>query len=188
MSATTNGCEIVCPCGSASAASAYASPRAAAGTKRSRGTLAIAWSTRSSWMPRRSSWRAIHLGGTANRDTEVLGDGALDAGDRRGRRPEPDRQHRHLGVGGLERAVAAAAEVVAAGEVEELPARRRGDEHLAGVRVAHRGRGTCASVGHRVEKRLVLVAVPARNHAAVLLEDDDAGGGLLVESLGDRPG
>ena len=86
----------------------------------------------------------------------------------------------------LERAVAAAAEMAAAGEVEELPAGRRRDEHLARVRVRERGRGAHAAVGNRVEDRVVLVAVASHDDAAVLLESDDPGGRLVVETLGDR--
>src|SRR3954467_2809249 len=55
-------------------------------------------------------------------DCEVAPDQILDPGDRLGRRSEPDREHRHDGVGGLQRPVTAAAEMVAAGEVVELPA------------------------------------------------------------------
>src|SRR5580765_8550991 len=57
-------------------------------------------------------------------DLEVTHDRGLDPGDRFGRRSQADRQHRHLRVGGLERAVAAAAEMVAAREIEELPTGR----------------------------------------------------------------
>ena len=51
---------------------------------------------------------------------------------------DADRQQRHERVAGDERAVAAAARVVAAAEVGELPALRRRDEQLAGVRVRER--------------------------------------------------
>src|SRR6185312_14946936 len=68
-------------------------------------------------------------------DCEVAHDRILDAGDRRGRGSEPDRQHRDGRVRGLQRSVTAAAEVVAPREVVELPARCGGDENLARVRV-----------------------------------------------------
>src|SRR3954462_8231594 len=67
-------------------------------------------------------------------DAEVAHDRLLDPGDRFGRRAEPDREHRDDRGRGLERAVAAAAEVVATGEVVELPAGCGGHEHLTGVR------------------------------------------------------
>src|SRR5689334_2217289 len=63
-------------------------------------------------------------------DCEVADDGFLDAGDGFGRRPEPDRQHRYERVRRLERPVAAAAEVMPAGEIVELPAGRSRDKHL----------------------------------------------------------
>ena len=53
--------------------------------------------------------------------------------------------------------------MVASREVDELPAGRGRDEHLAGVRVRERGGCAHATVGHLVEQRLVLVAVPARH-------------------------
>ena len=81
----------------------------------------------------------------------MLRDARLDAGDRARAAVEADGEHRHLGVGRLERAVAAAAHVVAAREVEELPAGRGRDEHLAGVRVAQRRRRRAR--GRRVCRR-----------------------------------
>ena len=79
----------------------------------------------------------------------------------------------------------AAAEVVAAGEVVELPAGRGGDEHLAGVRVRERRRSTQTAVGNRVENRVVLVAVAPRDDTVTVAEDDDPRGRLGVEALGD---
>src|SRR5690349_23697215 len=96
-------------------------------------------------------------------DCEVADDGVLDAGDRLGRRPEPDRQHRHERIRRLERAVAAAAEVMAAREVVELPAGRSGDEHLTCVWVCQRRGCAQAAVGNRIEDRVVLVAVASRD-------------------------
>ena len=52
MRATTSGCEIVCPAPIGSGMFSHASSRRSGGTKRSRGTSAIAASTRSS-----STWR-----------------------------------------------------------------------------------------------------------------------------------
>ena len=68
---------------------------------------------------------------------------------------DADGQHRHLRVAGEQRAVAAAAAVVAAGEVGELPAGRGGDEHVAGVRVREGGPGALERVGAVVEERRV---------------------------------
>ena len=51
---------------------------------------------------------------------------------------DPDGEDRHLGVAGVERPVAASAEVAVPGEVGELDARRRRDQQLAGVRVRER--------------------------------------------------
>src|SRR5207245_10802398 len=96
---------------------------------------------------------------------------------------QPDSQHRHVGVGCLERAVTAAAEVAGAGEVEELPARGGRDEHLARVRVPQRGGGPGAPVRYVVEERSVLVAVTPRDDATVFLEQHDPGGRLAVEPL-----
>src|SRR5947209_18616597 len=125
------GCEIVWPWARASAASSYACERSSSGTNSSRGTRRIASSTRSSVTPRRTSCRT-----TQSRDSEMLRHEPLHPGDRGGRRSEADRQHRHLGVEPLERAVTAAAEMVATREIEELPARRGGDDHLSRVRIA----------------------------------------------------
>ncbi len=62
----------------------------------------------------------------------------LISDDRRGWLAEPDGEHRHLRVRGRERPVTAAAAVMLAGEIDELPAGRSRHEHLAGVRVAQR--------------------------------------------------
>ena len=59
--ATTNGCEIVCPCPIGRAPSSYACGRSSRGTKSSRGTRAIASRTRSSVIPRRRSCRSTML-------------------------------------------------------------------------------------------------------------------------------
>ena len=99
-----------------------------------------------------------------------------------GGRADAHRQHRHLGVRGVERAVASAAEMVPAGEVDELPARRSRHEHLAGVRVRERGRRAHATVRHVVEEAEILVTVAARDDLAVLEEENDAGGRLGVEA------
>src|SRR6476469_7396068 len=56
------------------------------------------------------------------RDFEVAHDHILDPGDRLRRRSEPDREHRDERVGRLERTMATATEMVAAGKVVELPA------------------------------------------------------------------
>src|SRR3954453_18888706 len=58
MQATIQGCDIVWPSPIATAASRYARGRSDWGRNTSRGTFDIAWSTRSSEMPRRRSWRS----------------------------------------------------------------------------------------------------------------------------------
>ena len=100
--------------------------------------------------PPPASCRSIQAGEAATRRSATAkpkcsSTSALDLGDRRRRRADADRQHRHLGVLGGESAVAAAAEWLRPGEVDELPARRGRDEHLARVRVAERGLGARAS-------------------------------------------
>src|SRR6266516_1949042 len=99
---------------------------------------------------------------------EVVGNEPLDARDRARRRTEADGQHRHLRVGRIERAVAAAAEMTAPGEVDELPAGCGRDEHLACVRVAERGSRPRVPIGDFVEQRRILIAVPPRDDAPIL--------------------
>ncbi len=135
--------------------------RSSSGTNSSRGTRSIAASTRSSSMSRlrscsstisRRSARAVRHGVSARvyaaLDAEVVEHERRDVGDR-GRRGavEPDREHRDLGVAREQRAVAAAAGVMAAAEIGELAARRGRDEHVAGVRVRQRGRRAREAVG-----------------------------------------
>src|SRR5579884_1049498 len=132
-----------------SAASAYAASRRSGGRKRSRGTRPIAASTRSSPMPRRRSWastmRARSSADTGRRlhrarggDAEVLEHGGSDVGDPADLPPDADGHERDEGVARDEGAVTAAAGVVTAAEVDELPALRGGDEQLARVRVLKR--------------------------------------------------
>src|SRR4051794_25965874 len=141
MSATMYGWEIVCPQPIGSAASVYASSCSSFGTKSSRGIRAIAASTASSPMPRPRSWRSTidSRDSTRTRHSEMVEDGGHDLRDSPRRRVDADREKRNEGVGGDERAVAPAAQMVAAAEVDELPALRRRDEQLAGVRVRERG-------------------------------------------------
>src|SRR3954471_3703680 len=104
MRATMYGCEIVWPCPLGVAASAYARRRSPAGTNDSRGTRAIASSTRSSSMSRARSCRSticrrsggIRVGG--HLDAEVLEHerGEIDDPPRLGL--EPDGQDRHQRV------------------------------------------------------------------------------------------
>src|SRR6266566_4848193 len=97
------GCEIVWPALIGSAASAYAASRRSSGTKSSRGTRAIAASTRSSSMPRRRSChstivirssadtdRRLHRGG--HRDSEMLEQSGSDVGDPVQLRADADRE------------------------------------------------------------------------------------------------
>ena len=173
------GCETVWPCGERQRARPRRRARAArSGTKSSRGTRAIAASTRSSSMPRRRSCRSIQAApasrGTARPATPKCSSTSalipvIDAGGS----PRPTVSIGTSESAGGERAVAAAADVVAAGEVGELPAGRGRDEHLAGVRVAQRRLGARAAVGTLVEQREVLVAVAARDDLAVLEEERD---------------
>src|SRR5215211_8687354 len=58
MHATIQGWDIVCPSPIRTAPSRYARRRLSAGRNSSRGISAIAASTRSSWIPRRRSWRS----------------------------------------------------------------------------------------------------------------------------------
>src|SRR5215207_7673915 len=167
------GCEIVWPAPIGSALSSYAAARSASGTNSSRGTRPIAASTRSSPIPRARSWRstirarsadvreALRISGRV--DAEVREHERGDAGDAVGRRVEADRQHRDERVGGRERAVAAAAEVVPPAEVDELDARRRRDEHLPRVPVRERRGRALPPLRVVVEQLDPLVAGAARD-------------------------
>ena len=123
------GWEIVCPAPIGRAASSYARPARPFGTKSSRGTRAIASSTRSSRTSRLLSWyatiwrRSSCGSGNAREpgrrirrrpNAKVLENRGRDVDDRLRLGVEADRQHRHLGVRSLERAVTAAAEVAPA--------------------------------------------------------------------------
>src|SRR4051812_28776665 len=99
-------------------------------------------------MPRARSWHSTmrcRSGDMLERtlirrqlDTEVREHRGRDIGDALDCRVHTDRQERHDGVALDERAVAPAARVMAAADVDELPALGRGDEELAGVRVCER--------------------------------------------------
>ena len=96
-----------------------------------------------------------------------------------------------------ERAVAAAAGVVAAAEVGELDALRRRDEQLAGVRVRERGPARARAPFGMVEDRRVaaraeavgvageaqLLAVAPRDRLVALAEERDLDVGVAVEPL-----
>src|SRR5437773_196517 len=150
MNATMYGCEIVWPAPIGSAASSYARKRNCSGTNRSRGTRAIAWSTRSSRMSRARSCsstirrRLNSNSGDDTCDSEPREQSVLDV-DRADRRRDTDSEHRHLRVPGEERSVTAPAGMMGTGEVGELPALRGGDEHLACVRVVQRRRDALAT-------------------------------------------
>src|SRR4051812_28293777 len=92
-------------------------------------------------MPRARScrWTIWLRSGNTSERTEVRERGRRDVGDARDLRVDADRQHRDDRIARDERAVAAAAGVVAPTEIGELPACRRGDEQLAGVRIVERG-------------------------------------------------
>src|SRR5438105_5403662 len=173
MRATMYGCEIVWSAPIGSAASSYARSRNSSGTNSSRGTRAIASSTRSSSIPRARSWcstMAFRLEAVSDNTLKRLRvRGSLDAkvrqhrrhhvGDARGRGIDADRKQRHHGVALDERTVAATACVVAPAEVGELPARRRGYEQLAGVRIRERRPGAMHRV-RMVEQRGVTGRLP----------------------------
>src|SRR5438105_3289170 len=161
--ATMYGCEIVCPSPIGSAASSYARRRSDSGTNSSRGTRSIARSTFSSTMSRSRSCASTisRLRGARSSGIEVLEcqrreiddsarDGAVD----------PDGQDRDFGVAGLERAVAASAEMTSAGEVGELEAERGRDDQVAGVRIRKRSPDAFEGVG-LVEERDIPSRLPA---------------------------
>ena len=77
--------------------------------------------------------------------------------------------------------MAAAAHVAATGEIGEFPTGRRGDEHLAGIRVAKRRLGADATVREAIEEREIFVAAVPRDERAVLEEDSDVDRRFLVE-------
>src|SRR5439155_688444 len=153
--ATMYGWEIVCPPPIGSAASSYARSRSESGTNSSRGTRSIAARTRSSATSRLRSCSSticrrssLGSGGTRERtrirgrlQVEVLQDGRRDLDDRLRLCVEADRQHRHLRVAAAQRAVTPSTCVMASGEVGELVPGRRGDDHLAGIRVVQGGPG-----------------------------------------------
>src|SRR4051812_3121869 len=194
MRATMYGYEIVWPCPIGSAASAYARRRSAVGTNDSRGTLAIASSTRSSSISRARSCRSTicrRSGGIRVRgdlDAKVLERERREVDDSPRLGLEPDGQHRDQRVPRLQRAVAAAAEMAAPGQVGQLDAERRRDEQLAGVRVRERGPRALERV-RLVEQRTVaarppvvragreaeLLAVTPRDRLGTLAVEDDLG-------------
>src|SRR5689334_22057484 len=124
MRATMYGCEIVCSCPIGSAASEYARRRSPSGTNSSRGTRPIASTT-----CRRSG--GIGVGGELHAVVLERERRQVDDPARLGL--EADGQQRDEGVARLERAVTAAAEVAAAGQISQLDPERRRDEQLAGI-------------------------------------------------------
>src|SRR4051812_48710250 len=72
-------------------------------------------------------------------DAELLEDAWRDVDRPRWRRAGSDGDHRDLGVALLERAVAAAAQMVTAAEVRELDTRGGRDDEIAGVGVGQSG-------------------------------------------------
>src|SRR5581483_10856083 len=205
MRDTMYGCEIVCPSPIGSAASSYARLSSSGGTKSSRGTRSIAASTRSSAMPRARSWRSTiarrsaTIGGDAH--AEEIADGRRDIRDAANVGIHSDREQRHGRVAGDERAVAAAARMVAAAEIGELPAFRGRDEQLARVRVRERGPRTGECIG-LIEDRPVaggrpavavgpeaeLLARPPRDRVDSLASERHLDRGLAVEALGEGAG
>src|SRR6266542_4130928 len=201
MRATMYGCEIVWSAPIGNAASSYARTRHSGGTNRSRGTVAIASSTRPSSMPRARSCHSTIDRRSDNERTEVREHCGGDVGDALDRRLDSDGEHGHDGVALDKRAVAAAAGVVAAAEIGELPARGGRDEQLAGVRVREREPGSPQRVGmveeHDVAARLPavgarpeakLLAFAPRDRFAALETECRLDGRHAVERDGEHPG
>ena len=113
----------------------------------------------------------------------MLEDGGRHLGDagRRGR-VDADGEERDERVAGDERAVAAAAEVVAASEVGELPPLRGRDEQLAGVRVRERGAHALGRIGMLELGRGEVLAAAPRDRGAVLVAKRDLDRRLRVET------
>src|SRR5436309_913248 len=191
--ATMYGCEIVWPWPMGRAASSYARRRSRSGTKSSRGTHSIARSTSSSTMSRARSWRSTISRRASASSSGGIGDAEMPQRERsqvrdppRDRPLDADRQDRNLGVRRIKRTVAAAAQMAAAGKIEELDPRRRRDEHVAGVRIRERTPGPLEGV-RLVEQREIacgqpgpvgggeaeLLAVAASDRLRVLAVEDD---------------
>ena len=83
-----------------------------------------------------------------------------DVDDPRRRGAQPNREHRHFRVAELERAVAAAADVVAAAQVGELDTGRGRDDQVARVRVRERGPGALERVRLPEDVAVPLVSQP----------------------------
>ncbi len=118
---------------------------------------------------------------------EVVDDQLLDAGDRRGRRAEADREHRHLGVRRVERAVAAAAEVACRrrGRRTPSPARPRRSPRPSSGCGARRSRARGRRAPRRAApgpRRRRGARRPGRPRGTSTMPAD----GCRVESLGDR--
>ena len=108
---------------------------------------------------------------------------------------DADREERHLGVAGNERAVRAAADVVPAAEVGELVALGGRDEHLARVRVRERRPGAAQRIRVVEDRRVAaqreaaaggggedeLLPVAARDRLAPFAEQDDLDRRCAVE-------
>ena len=123
---------------------------------------------------------------TRRLDAEVREHRRRDLGDARGLGVDADVSSGHERVAGDERAVAAAARVVAAAEVGELPALRRRDEQLAGVRVRERRRATrvqasVAAAPAVVAPEAQLLAVAPRDGLVALAAKRDVDRRLAVE-------
>src|SRR5262249_50557216 len=161
MRATMYGCEIVWSEPIGSAASSYACARTASGTKSSRGTRDIAASTRSSSMPRaRSCSPTIELRSDDSRVCHMGDQRGRDVGDALGSGVDADSHDRDDRVALDERAVAAAACVVSAAEIDELPPFGGRDEDLARFRIRERLPGAVQRV-RVVEDRFVAACLPA---------------------------
>src|SRR5215204_6831194 len=170
------GWEIVWPDPIGSAASSYARRRRLGGTNASRGTRSIASRTLVSAMSRPRSCSSTILrsrisgcaGIRRSLDPEVPEDERRDAGDLPRRFLGAHGEHGDERVAVQQRAVRAAARVVAAAEIGELDAPRRGDEHVAGVRARERpARTDPPAVGICTEPELA--AVPQGDGGAVFM-------------------
>ena len=102
-------------------------------------------------------------------------------GDARRRRVDADGEDRRDRVALDERAVAAAARVVAAAEVGELPALGRGHEQLACVRIGERGPARCNASGWSRIEMSPLSPSPRRRAEAELLAFAPGDGFVALE-------
>src|SRR5213592_2513876 len=163
----------------------------ASSTRSSTMSLARSWSsTMRSRAPRRASSASIYA--------ELSKHEGRDVDDPRGHTPEPDGEHRNLGVAELERAVAASADVMAPAEVGELDPGGGRDDEVACVRVGQRAPGALERIRLRedvhvtgglpalsVRREAKLFSTPPRNGLPAFTEEHDVR--TVVEAAGQLP-